>query len=84
MLPGGVVDSIGMGPLSFDCDMARRHGWSEVQIANAWNALRRVVLATGRRVERSHPDLYHRTSGGDVVFIGPDEHGRCIPREVLS
>lgn len=34
------TSSIGLGPLQFDVDMARTHGWTEEEIAEHWRCLR--------------------------------------------
>ena len=55
IIEGDVPDttnSIGMGPINLDVDMARSHGWSEDQIKDAWAILRYVSLAEGERAER--------------------------------
>lgn len=43
--------SAGVGPLSIDCVMARRHGWSERQIARAYRLLGAI---SGREGSLSH------------------------------
>lgn len=75
------TSSIGRGPLSFDADMARRHGWTEREINRCWERLSKVYSSESWRSTKRHPELYARCADGTVVFIGPDENGRTLDRK---
>lgn len=78
------TSSVGCGPLTFDIEMARLHGWTEKEIAKCWVDLSRVYGKWTWRSTKRNPHLYHRCKDGTLMFIGPDKRGRSIDRKKLK
>lgn len=73
------TSSIGMGPVSFDVDMARRHGWKNSEVDSFWEEVDKIYAVYSRRMNRRHPELYARSKlDGTVIYIGPDENGHSL------
>lgn len=62
--------SIGMGPLDFDVEMARRHGWLDTEIESAYEQVTAIVKRFGTTIETRRPDLYAIGSDGSILFVG--------------
>lgn len=71
--------SLGMGPVSFDNNMARRHGWTNSEIVAFWDATATLYKKTSNKHHRRHPELYEKR-GGVWVYIGPDDNGHTLTR----
>lgn len=72
ILEGPVNDEtsdIGMGPVSFDVAMARKHGWSKEQIERAWSVFEALAKAEGEIARLNRPELFE-DEGDDEVFVG--------------
>jgi hypothetical protein len=74
---GEQTREVGMGPLNFDVEMAKRHGWTSKQIEAAWEKLAKVYLAYSHVVTRKNPALYRKVHG-DTVYVGPDANGKTL------
>lgn len=61
---------ISMGPLDFDLEIARAHGWTEPQIKRTWDRMVREYRRTLGYVRRSHPELWKRDESGAIRWIG--------------
>jgi hypothetical protein len=75
--------SIGMGPLSFNNAMARRHGWTNAEIASFWEAASTLYVKTSHKVRKRHPELYDLHHSKEPIYIGPDENGKTLKLDKL-
>ena len=74
----GASVKLGMGPLSFDSNMARRHGWTNAEIARYWESAAAAYKQISRKVYKRHPELYDLRHPKDPIYIGPDESGNTL------
>lgn len=51
---GRELFTVGVGPLSFDVEMARSHGWSDKEIERLWDRLEHAYQRASRRMNRRH------------------------------
>lgn len=75
------TSSIGTGPLSFDVNMARRHGWTDAHIERVYDRLAAIVGRAWGHAQGRHPELYGTYGKGKhkvIVYIGPDEDGHTL------
>lgn len=70
--------STGMGPLHFNNAMARRHGWTNAEIAAFWDEAAALYAKVTKRLHKRHPHLYDLRDPECPVYIGPDENGRTL------
>lgn len=66
------TNSIGMGPLTFDVTMARKHGWTDEEIEAAWGKLTAIYRGFLPAIERRHPKHHAIAEDGSIVFVGDD------------
>lgn len=68
------TSSLGMGPLGFDVEMARDHGWTDEEISAFWErmtqAYKREICPT---IERRHPDRHAIGGDGSIIYVGCDD-----------
>jgi len=65
------TSTIGTGPLLFDADVARAHGWTEEMINRAYPLLAKIVGRAAGHAQRRRPDLYRRhRPTGVIMFVG--------------
>lgn len=69
-LIGPDTHSYGVGPLSIDVDMARKHGWSEESIEGAADEVARSSRAYGMQAMYDNPHLFYRAPDGTDIFVG--------------
>jgi hypothetical protein len=72
----------GKGPLSFNVEMARRHGWTDAHIQRVVDKLESIIHCASAYVRGQHPELYGtygKGKGKTTVYIGPDEDGH-VPK----
>lgn len=69
-LIGPDTHSYGVGPISIDVDMARKHGWSEALIEAAANDVARTSRYYAERTLKERPHLFYRAPDGTDIFIG--------------
>lgn len=74
----GASEKLGMGPLSFDCNMARRHGWTNSEIARYWEVATAAYKRISRKMHKRHPELYDLRHPKVPIYIGPDENGDTL------
>lgn len=67
----GAAESLGMGPLSFDNTMARRHGWTNGEITDFWDAATALYKKTSNKLHKRHPELYDLRHPKDRSTLGP-------------
>ena len=67
------ASSSGMGPLTFDNELARAHGWTDAEIYRFWNRVVPFMRRASDRVKRRHPELY-KLVHGTVMFTGKLPH----------
>jgi len=70
--------STGMGPLSFDNELARLHGWTNEEIAAFWDVATAMYKATSNKMHKRYPDLYDLRHPDDPIYIGADKNGRTL------
>lgn len=74
----GESERLGMGPLSFDNEMARRHGWTDAEIARFWLAITPAYQRISNRMHKRYPERYDLRYPKDPIYIGPDDLGRTL------
>jgi hypothetical protein len=70
---GDPILTVGSGPLSFDVEMARDHGWSLAEISFVYNQIHAVVRDMATAVANEHPELWEEQElfGEKVkMFVG--------------
>lgn len=65
--------SVGVGPISLDCDMARGGGWSQDMLEEAEAEITALSRRLAERAARMHPTWYRREPDGTVVLLRPAE-----------
>lgn len=67
------ISRTGSGPLEFDVDMARDHGWTYERIAAVYNQIEAIVDKAANEVAAARPELYEEQElfGEKIrVFVG--------------
>jgi len=63
---------VGMGPLSFDNEMARRHGWTNTEIARFWEMATAAYKKISKRMHKRYPERYDLLKDPKIpIYIAP-------------
>lgn len=64
------TQSYGVGPLSLDVAMARRHGWTEEMLEGAADEIAKLSRSKGMEAQSKNPHLFYRAPDGTDIFVG--------------
>lgn len=62
--------SVGIGCVAIDCEMARKHGYTNRQLERLFNAVTSLARKETGIAKRRHPDFYFTTPDKVDVFVG--------------
>lgn len=69
------TNSVACGPVSINCDLARKHGWTNGMLEKAEREIQKLARRFGGYAKRRAPHLFYTTPDGVVLFVG-DMDGR--------
>jgi hypothetical protein len=74
----GEAEKLGMGPVSFDNSMARRHGWTSAEISRFWDRITTAYKRISRKMHKRYPERYDLSDPKVPIYIGPDKDGHTL------